>query len=186
MNPLAIDLFCGLFQAQLCGRGYSFVQHLVARRAENPDHMPLAIRHQAPAPFAFVARTVSHFDNALLPARFARARKVGVFSSESSGYYVLVWSARVVDLLNLWILSVKRAALNLRSLGGAAVRTVALVAVRRRDVKVLSADATIATSFRYIGLFAPAQSSLARLASVRAVALIGAFRLKCRAAHCAE
>lgn len=183
---IAIDLFCGLFQAKLLWRGDAFVQNFMACRAQNPNHMALAIGHQAPTPFPFVARAVCHLDNATFSACFARAREVGVFSSESSGYSVLIWTARVVDFLNFWILAMKGAALNFCRLSSAYIRAIALVAVRRRNVEVLSADAAIAPQLSDVRLFAPTKPSLAGLAAIRAIALIGAFRLKCGTAHCAE
>lgn len=45
MKPLAIDLFCGLFQAKLVRRGYAIIQQFMAGRAQHPKHVALRVFH---------------------------------------------------------------------------------------------------------------------------------------------
>lgn len=187
MKPLAIDLYCGLvLKAEFLWRTNAFVQKLVARRAQNPDHVSLAIRHQAPTAFALEARAMRNLDNAGLAASLATFWKVWILSSKACRYRVFVWPTRVIDLLDPWILAMESTALNFCRLCRASVRAIALIAVRRRDVEMLSAYAAITPKFSDIRLFASTQTALARLATVRAVTLVRALCPKCSAAHCAE
>lgn len=187
MKPLAIDLFCGLAsKSELRGRADTFVQQLVTGRAKNPDHMPLAVRHDAPASLALKARTMCDLYDTGLAARFAGRRKVWILAPQTRGHYITIGTTRVVDLLCAGILSMKSAALNLRRFSGARIRAVTLIAVRRRYVEVLSAYAAIASRFRDVGLLASAQAALPCLALSRAIAFVRALRFERRAAHCAE
>lgn len=185
-KPLAIDLFCGLFQAELFRSGYTFVQNLVASWAKNPYHVSLAIGHQPPAPVTLETWAMRNLNNASLTAYLAGGREVWIFSSEAHGNGVSVWPARVIDLLNSGVLAMEGAALNFRSFGCATVRAVALVAIRRRDIKMLSAYSAITAKLCHIGLFAPTQTPLPLLTTVRAVTLVRTFCFKSTAAHCAE
>lgn len=43
MNPLAIDLFCGLFQTQLMFSADATIKQFMASWAKQPDHVTLSI-----------------------------------------------------------------------------------------------------------------------------------------------
>lgn len=185
--PLAIDLYCGLLQAEFRWRANSFVQQLMARRAKHPNHVPLAIGHYAPAPLSLKARFMREFNNARLATGLACGWQIWMLSTHAGdNATVFVRTTRVVDLLDAWILSMKRAALNLGRFGRATIGAIPLIAVRGRDVKVLSANSTIPPRLRFVRLFATSQTALARLATKRAIAFVRALRFESGPAHCAE
>jgi hypothetical protein len=67
-KPLAIDLFCGLFEPQFFCGAYAAIKKLVAGRAKNPDHVPLCIGGQAPSAVSLELRLMRYFENAVFAA----------------------------------------------------------------------------------------------------------------------
>ncbi len=71
VKPLAIDLFCGLRDAELAGRANLTVKQLVACRAEYPEHVPLRVAHQPTSAIAPELWAMGNFHDASLSAGFA-------------------------------------------------------------------------------------------------------------------
>jgi len=170
--PLAIDLFCGLFQPKFFWSGDSLVQHLVACRAKNPNHVPLAVRHQAPSALTLKSWAVGYLDNTAFPASLACTREIWIFAPKARCNRIPVWAARIVNLLNAWVFSVKRTTLDLCRFCGAAIGAVSLIAVRLHDVEMFSANTAITPSLCDVGLLSPTQTPLPRLTLGRAISFI--------------
>jgi hypothetical protein len=171
MKPLAVDLFCGLRrEPQLHGRANALVQQLVARRAENPDHFALTVRHQPPSPISFMAGPVGDFEHPRLTACLARCRQIGVLAAQALQRSVFVGPTRIVDLLHARLAFMERPPLRLGRLCGARRGAVALVAAGWRDVEVRSADAAVSPGRGHIALLstpAPANPALAAWGAIK-------------------
>lgn len=169
---LAIDLFCGLDQPQIFLRANSAIKKLVARRAENPYHMSLAVGHEAPRTIPFEPGPMRYLNHSGLSARLASQRHIGIATLHPLQPNVSVWSSGVIFSLFLRIFAVKGFALRFCGRCGADLRAIALVAVRRLNVKMRTADTAISTVFRDVGLFAASATPCAALARKRAVFFI--------------
>lgn len=185
-EPLAIDLFCGLSQPEFIGSAYLFVDKLVARWAKNPDHVPLAIRHDPPSAVAFMAGPVRYLQNPAFSACLARLRDVRVFSAQPLKRSIFVWAPRIVDFLEVWFPFVERSALLFCCNSPALSRAISLVAVWPFDRETVSADRTVAAGFRDIGLFAAPKPPSAALARGGAISLVWPFRMELAAAFGAK
>lgn len=163
-----------LRQPKFGWRGYTLVQQLVTRRAEYPDHVPLAVRHKSPSAVSLVAGTVSDFQYACLATGFAPQWQVGIFPAEALKRAVFVWSARIVDRLLVRLSLMKGAPLRFRSHCRALRRAIALIAVRRPYVEVRVADSAFPAVSGYVGLFSPATPPGLPRAPGRAIQLVRA------------
>ncbi len=76
-KPLAVDLFCGLYQSELRWSAYASINQFVACRAENPDHVPLRIGYQPPSSISFELRSVCDFEDAIFATRFTSSWDCG-------------------------------------------------------------------------------------------------------------
>ena len=138
--------------------------------------MPFAVFHHTTRALSFKSRPVRDLNNPALSARLALPRHVWVFSLEACKSAILVWAARIVDLLNVRLSFVKGATLRPRSLPRTILRAISLICVRRRDLEVSPASEAIAP--RFCRLFSASSSSGAAGTCLRAVAFIGPDRLK--------
>lgn len=178
MKPLAHDLFCGLDQTEFGRRTYPLVEQLVACRAEHPEHMALAVRHEAPSTIAFMSRPMRNLKHPILRTRFARSREVRVFSAQSLKRPILVRTVRVIDLLNVRLTLVVGAPLLFGRSRCAADRAISLVAVGRRDIEAGAANPTISTGLRDVALLASSAAPDAALTLTRAIKLVRSLGLK--------
>lgn len=87
-KPLAIDLFCGLFQPKFDLRANAAIKKFVACRAKNPDHVRLRVRNKPPSAVALMRRTVRDLKNACFSARLAGARHIRPSPRKSVKRYV--------------------------------------------------------------------------------------------------
>jgi hypothetical protein len=187
VKPLAIDLFCGLGQFEFCGSADTAVKQLVARRAEHPEHVRLAVLHLAPHTISSMLWTVGQFDDSSLTARLTRSwkiRKLAPNSRYNSG--IPVWSSLIVDALDTWVLAVKRTPLFSRCDLGASVRTITTVARRRRYVEMLPAYPAVSARPSDVRLLAAPQPSDASLATERTVTFVRALSCEADPATLAE
>lgn len=151
MKPLAIDLFCGLFQAKFFGRGNAFVQQFVTSGTENPEHVTLRISDASPCPISPEVRLVRYFHNPTFAARFTGVRNVLVAPPKAI-------EDRVCAITRLALLLVKRAAFLIlpaspetaklsRSPSRTYIRAIALIGIRWRDGKVRAASLAVTPRF---------------------------------------
>lgn len=186
MKPLAIDLFCGLSEPELCWGANMLVDKFVTRRTKNPDHVALAIRHEAPCAIAFEPGLMCDFNYSVFTTCFARRWKIWIAPLQSFQSNISIGTPGIIFTLLAWFLLMKRLPLCFSGTRGACLRAIALVTVRRLNAEVRAADTAITTILRNIGLFATAQSSSAALASGRAITFIRTFGLKCLGTFDAE
>ena len=176
MKPLAIDLFCGLFQSELFPAANATVKKLVARRTEKPDHMALRVGHDAPSPIPLELWLVRYLKDAIFATGFAGHRQIGASPPKSVDDRVLEGSARVIDLLDMRLAAMKFAALLPSGLARALFRAIATVGAGRHNLEMLRAAETVAAGCRHVELlFAPYAPST-RLAFHRAIELVGTLR----------
>lgn len=174
-KPVAIDLFCGLFQAKFGWRADALIKQFVACRAKNPKHLALAVGHKAPSPVAFISWAMRYLKDATFWACFTRCRKIGIFSAQSLKRPVFVGSARVVDLLNTRLSLMETAPLLLCGFPRTLFRAVAFIAVGRWNLEMRTAHPAVTASFRDVGLLSSAPSSRATLTGRRAIEFIRAL-----------
>lgn len=186
-KPLCIDLFCGLGKPQLLWSTYPLIQKLVARRAENQNHVRLGVFHLPPRSITLESRLVCQLKHARFSARLTRLREVWVFSANSYNYAgILEWPTGVINRLDAWISLMKSVSTVLCGSHGARFGTVTSVGIRRGNGEVSSANPAIPTSPHSIGLFAPAQPASAGLTPKRAVQFIDSLGWKLSTAYGAE
>jgi hypothetical protein len=188
-KPIAIDLFCGLVsgQPELFLGADATVQKLMACRAENPNHVGTGVLHLAECSVSAVLWTMGKLNDSAFATGLARSWQIRVFSAHPDNHArVLELSATVIDLLDRWVLSVKRSTLLFGCLARTVLRAISAVAVWLDDFKMLSANPAVPSVTGDIGLLAPPQPTSTRLTFERTVALVGALRLKFDAARRAE
>lgn len=169
MRALAIDLYCGLLQAEFGNRANLAVKQLVARRAENPDHMALRVGSQSPCAIPFEIRSVSDFEYAILSAGLARGRHTRIPTLESIERRVLVSACGFVFCSSLRILpSRPRLAQLSCSFNGAISRAISAVTVWWLDRKVRAASSAISAVFRSALVFVSTYPACALCAVVAA------------------
>jgi hypothetical protein len=88
-RPLAIDLYCGLRQAEFFPRADSAIKEFVACGADDPDHMSLRIGDDSPCPISLEFGPVSNFKDAGFAACLARIRQVRISTSKSTDDRIL-------------------------------------------------------------------------------------------------
>ena len=181
-KPLAIDLFCGLLEPELRWGADALVEKLVACRAQNPDHMPLAVRHKSPSAVALKAGPVSDFDNSRFATRFAHNRYIRIAAPQALKSNVSIRASRVIFALRVGFCFVERLTLRLSCFCCADFRAIALIAVRRRNIEMRTAYAAVASFLCYVILLAAPQPTSAALAFDRTIKLIGTLGFKIAAA----
>lgn len=185
-QPLAIDLCCGLFQAEF-GRGAdAAVEQLVASRAQDPKHLAQGVRDYAPGAIPLELRTVGNFKDSSLSARLAGGRQIGILPPQPPQYGIFKRTARIVDFLEMRLAAVKRSTLLPRRFSGANIRAVAAVCIRRRYVEMRAASQAIAACLRHIGLFAAPSAPGSRLAGGGAIQLVWPLSRELLTAICAK
>lgn len=144
-KPLAIDLFCGLFQAKFFSRTDASIKQLVARGAQYPNHVWLSVFRQSPRPVALKFRPVCDFENAAFTARLACFWHVWISALKPIESYVLVFALGFIGRPALFVFSSRPYLSQVTSsLNRAFVRTISLVAVRWRDAEMRAATSAIA------------------------------------------
>ena len=187
MNPLAIDLFCGLTEVQLFRRTDSAVQQFMAGRTQNPDHVRFGVFHFSPCSVSAVFRSMCQFNNSTFPTGLTSGRQIGEFSAQSNNHTgILEFPSGIVGFLYSRILTMKRAPLFLRRLATAVVGTIAPIAIRGNNIKVLTAYAAVSSCAGDVALFTPPKSACPRLAFNRAIALVWTLRLEVDTTHRTE
>jgi hypothetical protein len=171
---LAIDLFCGLVsrQAELLLGADAPVEQLVARRAQNPNHVPLGICDDLPCAVALVIWLVRYLKDSVLSARFARRRNVGVSAPQSPYNAVLKRTVCIVGFNPIRISAHEKSPLCPRGLTRAVLRTIASIGAWWRYSEMLPAPKAISPILRHIGLFKPASAPSAGRAWLAAVSFI--------------
>ena len=176
-RPIAIDLFCGLFQTKFINGADAPIKQFVTRWTKNPDHMWLSVRNEPPSPVAFVRWTVGYFKDAILTARLAGARHVRPSSSKSIECNILEVSILFVGWPTFLVLSCCPLAAKIsRSFVCAFDRTIALIGAWWFDGEMLPAPPAILAFFRDSLMFVATDSSC----SLRTVVAAPFFvRAKC-------
>lgn len=144
-RPLAIDLFCGLFQSKLALRAYSAIEKLVACWAQNPNHMRLSIPCKPPSSISLEFRSVSNFKNSIFTAGFAGVWHIWVSFFQSVESVIGELALRLVGMSPLFVLPPSPdfsqiAGGSCRALCGA----ISCVGIWRLDRKVRSTTAAVA------------------------------------------
>ena len=166
MKPLAIDLFCGLFQAEFLLRADAAIKKLVACGAKNPNHVGLSITGQSPSAIPFKFWSVSDFEDAFLSARFTCFWHVGISATEAVQRYILKLALGFVDWSPGFIFSSCPCLSQISSaFNRAFIRTISSIGIWRRDVKMRSAPQAIATRLRNVSLFPSASTPNTTLAT---------------------
>lgn len=178
-KPLAIDLFCGLFQRKFSARAYPTVKNLVTCRAEYPDHVTLRISHGFPSAVTPVLGFVRDLKNATLAACLASQRQIWEPTPEATDHGILERAPRIVDALNARFASHELATQATRRLPPAILRAIAAVSARRRYLKVFIALETVAASLRYVRLLKSSPPPSTTLAGRRAIEPIWANGPEC-------
>ena len=188
-RALCIDLFCGLGsgQSKLGRCEYSAIKQLVAGRAENPDHVRLSVFHLPPNSVSAVFRFMRQLYNSILAACLAGSRQIWKFAAKPGNHSrVLEWPVFVVRILGGRVLAMKRTALFLCRLTRTFLGTIAAIAGREDDVKMLPTYPAVPPGAGDIGLLVTPQASHAGLAFERTVAFIGPLRTELSPARTAE
>lgn len=165
-KPLAIDLFCGLDlgDSELNCRADSMIQKLVACRAENPDHVFLCVRGQAPSTIALEVWFMCYFKDAGFTASFTCSWHIRISALESIQSHI--FPARVSTfLLIFWtpffIFSARPNASQFTGrFCGTLCGAIALIGIWWNNLKMFSAQAAISTVFgSSFMLFSPYSAS---------------------------
>lgn len=173
-KPLAIDLYCGLFEAQLLPRADSAIEQLVTCGAEYPHHVALRVGGEAPRAVALEIRFMRDLKDAVLAAGFACVWHAWIAALQSVQRRVLVGAVGFVLRSSLRILASRpRLAQFSRRPDGAIGGAVAAVAVRRLDREVRAASCAIATAFRCALVLVSSYAPSSLCAVVAAPLLIG-------------
>jgi hypothetical protein len=171
-RPLAIDLYCGLRQAEFFPRADSAIKEFVACGADDPDHMSLRIGDDSPCPISLEFGPVSNFKDAGFAACLARIRQVRISTSKSTDDRILKRSFGIIDLSKSRLAAHKFTTLLARRLSGTIFGTISAISAGRHDFKVLPATKTIAASLGDIALFSSSPAARLSLAFGRAISLI--------------
>lgn len=184
MQPLAIDLYCGLelTQSELILRADAAIKKLVACGAKKPEHVSQGVGDDTPRSVALKLRLVGNLKNACLATCFAGGRKVWVFSAESADHRILEWPVRVVDFGSRWISAHEYPSLHSSRLTRTLLRAIATVGTWRRNIEMVSAFETISPVFRNVRLFKSASTPGACCAWLRAISFIWPLGLETCAA----
>lgn len=169
MRPLAIDLYCGLPEAQLFSGADAAIKKLVAGGAQYPNHVTLSVGRQPPRAVAFERRLVRYLQNAIFAARFAGGRHFGISTLQSVQCGILVGTGGLILGASFRIFPPRPSLSQFaRGRSGAFNGAVATVAVRRLYLKVRSAPTAIASRFRRAFVLLSSDASRARGAIGRA------------------
>ena len=159
-KPLAIDLFCGLFQAEFILRADSSVKKFVASRTEDPNHVRLRVRCHPPRSIAFELWFVRYFKNAILSAGLAGTRHARPPAREPIKCNVFIRPLLLVCRASLFVFARRPYPAMLASrLSGAVHRTISLVCVWRHDFKMPSTPSAIAPVLCRAFMLIPTNSS---------------------------
>lgn len=149
MKPLAIDLFCGLLQAQFVLRTDAAVEKLVAGRTKNPDHMRLSVRSKSPSSIALMRWPVCNLKNTIFTARLTRTRHFGPSTRKSVKCHIFEVSFLFVEWAAFLVFACRPNAPKFaRSLIGAFHRTISLVRVGWNNIKMFAAFSAIPAILR--------------------------------------
>lgn len=165
-KPLAIDLYCGLFQAEFKRCADAAINQFVACWAENPNHVRLGVACQSPRSVSFKFGAMRDFEDARFPTRFTRFWHIGVSAAKAIKCHVFELAFCLVNRPAGFVFSPCPCFSQVASgLDRAFVRTISAICAWRDYIEVFSTSHTIATSFCYIGLFSPAAAPNATLAA---------------------
>jgi hypothetical protein len=159
-QPLAVDLFCGLFQAEFFRRTNASVEKPVACWAQNPNHVRLRIRSKSPRSASLVRWTMGYLKNTRFTAGLAGAWHVRPSSGESVKRHVLEFPIRFIKRSPFFIftsrpLSAEFSRCRISAIYGA----ISLVRAWRNNFKVLSASTTLGAVLSSAFVFLPSDSS---------------------------
>lgn len=162
MKPLAIDLFCGLFQAEFLLGAYASVEQLVARRAKYPDHMPLRVTGQPPCAVTLKLWAMRDFENAGFAARLACFRHPWISTPKAVDSDIFVLSFRLVGWPANLVFSPRPCLAKIsRGLNGTQIGAISPIGVGWLYRKMRAAAGTIATAIRCAFVFRPTNSACA-------------------------
>lgn len=185
-NPLAIDLFCGLFQPQVLLATDVTVEQLVACGTKNPKHVPLCVGSQAPCAVALKFGTVSNLHDARFAARLARRWHVRKFGQQAIKFGVFARPSRIVNFLNAGFAPMEEALALARRFHGTFFRAIPLVCIRQNDFEVGAARSAVSPVFCHVKLFEPSSPSGSLSVGIRTPFFVWPYRLKSRPATFAK
>lgn len=177
-KPLAIDLFCGLYEAKFLSRANAAIEELVAGRAQNPDHVPLGIGDDAPSAVSLKFWLVGNLKYPRLATAFTCCWKVWIAPSEPTDHGVFEGPSRVVDFPEARLAPHEISPLPARRFARAVFRAISAVRAGRRNLEVLAALKAVSALLRHVALFQATATPGAGLARRRAVALVWPHRLE--------
>ena len=177
MKPLAVDLCCGLRQAEFFLRAYAAVQELMTGRTEYPEHMPSQICGNTPRAIALVRRPVSYLKNSRLATGFARSGNVRVSATEPSKHRVPAFSLRLIVGTPFLVFAARPQPTQFtRRRHRARGAAIATVCAWRNNLEMGPAPTTQATVFRSAFMLLAANPASALRAVAAAPLLVGALR----------
>lgn len=172
-KPLAIDLFCGLFQAKILLGAYTPVKQLMARWTQYPNHVPLGIASQSPCAVALKFWSMCDFKNTIFAARFTCLWHCWISAFKAIERYILKlsrcligWSADLIlpSIPDLSKLSCR--------FNGTLIGAISLVTIRLYNIKMITTPYTISADQGDIRLFSSSYAPDLTLASERAIYLV--------------
>jgi hypothetical protein len=104
-KPLAIDLFCGLFQSKLIFRAYPTVKKLMASRAQNPNHIGFGILREAPRAISLKFGTMRNFEDSMFSTRFTGLRHIWISFFQSVERIIFELTLRFIGGPPLFVFS---------------------------------------------------------------------------------
>jgi hypothetical protein len=165
-NPLAIDLFCGLFEPEFFARAYFSVKKLVAGWAQYPNHVRLSVASQSPSPISLELWAMSNLKDTRLSTSLACLWHIGVSAAKSIQGHIFEFASSFISWSTGFIFSPCPYFTQVSSgRNGAFVRAISSVGVRRKYIKMLSTSPTVTTRFCNVSLLSPASAPNTTLAT---------------------
>ena len=185
--PLAIDLFCGLFQAKFLLRANAAVKKLVAGGAQNPNHVGLCVRNEPPCAVTFMRRAMGYLKNTNFATGLAGARHFRPPASEPVECCVFELPLLFIEWPPLFVFSPSPLTPQFtRSPIGALDGAIALVSAWRRDQKMRAALGAVSSFFRGALVLVAANAPRALGTVIGAPFLVGLGRRKGGGAQLAD